>query len=71
VDGRPRSDVEDAHPAGADKKADDDQDDAPEQLAADDRENAGHDEDDGEDPQEGCHGGCISAMVLSGIDAFE
>jgi hypothetical protein len=71
ADGRPWSDVEDAHPAGADEKTDDDQDDAPEQLAADDREDAGHHEDDGEDPQEGCHGRGVSVKVLCGIDAFE
>ena len=71
MDGRPWSDVEDAHPAGADEKTDDDQDDAPEQLATDDREDAGHHEDDGEDPQEGCHGAGISTMVTGGTGAFE
>ena len=69
ADGRPWSDVEDAHPAGADEKTDDDQDDAPEQLAADDREDAGHHEDDEADqdrPEAGRDGGDSSAIPRAG-----
>src|SRR5215218_7660672 len=44
--------TEDAHPARPDEQADDDEDDSPEQLTPEDRDDAGDHEDDGEDPQQ-------------------
>ena len=57
-------------PPGPDEQADDDEHDAPQKLAAHDREDAGDDQDDGEDPQEGCHGTGSSPSVLCGIGPF-
>src|SRR3954453_3846025 len=43
---------EDAHPTRTDEQAHDDQDDAPQHLAAEDREDARDHEDHGQDPQQ-------------------
>jgi hypothetical protein len=43
---------EQADSAGADEQPDDDEHDAPEHLTPDQRDDAGHHEDDGEDPQQ-------------------
>src|SRR5450756_1254905 len=47
--------VEDAHASRADEQADHDEDDAPQQLLPDDREDAGDHEDRGDNPQDSCH----------------
>jgi hypothetical protein len=47
--------MEDTHSTGSDKKADNDQDDAPKELLADNGENATDDKDRRKDPQNCCH----------------
>jgi GAF domain-containing protein len=54
-DTRLRTLTEDADPAGADEQADDDQHDAEQQRAADDVDDAGDHEHDGDDPQDEIH----------------
>jgi hypothetical protein len=48
--------MEDANSARSDEKSDNDQDNAPEHLLANDSENAADHEDDRNDPQDGSHG---------------
>jgi hypothetical protein len=47
--------TEDAHSAGADQQPDDDENDAPEELPAEQRKNAGHDEYHGQNPENEVH----------------
>src|SRR5690606_18219879 len=55
LEGEPWS-GEDAHAARAHEESDDDQDDAPQQLGPQDRQDAGDDEDDSENPEQDGHG---------------
>jgi hypothetical protein len=57
------SNVEDAHPAGPDQQSDDDQYDAPEELPAEKRQDAGHHKYYRQDPKNECHAAQVPELA--------
>ena len=62
VDRRSDQSGEDAHAARADEQAQNDEDNAVDHLLAQQGSDAGDDHDDGDDPEDECHG-CGSNLV--------
>src|SRR5664279_3819031 len=58
---------EDADSAGADQQSDDDEDEAPQDLLAHDRDDPGNHKDDGENPQDQCHDSPQNHSILVGL----
>lgn len=62
--------MEDAHSTGTDKKADNDQDDAPQELLSKNGENATDDKDRRNDPQNCCHDKAPFTGVIDALTAL-